>query len=464
MTDLSIPTRRTGERSRRAAIVARLGGRGPALAFAAVLALALALRIGVLLGTPHFAPATDALDFDRHGVSLARQHRYPSTLLAAGGGPTAFRPPGYPAFLGAVYAVSGTGHAGTRWQAARAAQVVLGLAVVALVGLIVALVWDRRTALVAVGLAAVYPPLLLAGSSLISEALFLPLELAAVAAALALRRSPQPLAWALAAGALAGLAALTRSNGIVLLLALAIAAWPSRRLTGGRGWAPAAALIAAALVVIAPWSVRNVHEFHAFVPISTQDGFAFAGTYSDIARHDRRAPGAWRPPIAVPAYARIIATPGLDEEQVDRRLRSASLRYAERHPAYLAAVAGHNLPRMLNLEGVGYERQAAADLGIARPLSDASVYGFWVVLALAAAGLATQAARRAPWFLWLVPVLMTLSILFVSALTRYRLPADPFLLLAAALALVAAHDRARGRRAPAASPAGTAARRPPAER
>jgi hypothetical protein len=65
----------------------------------------------------------------------------------------------------------------------------------------------------------------------------------------------------------------------------------------------------------------------------------------------------------------------------------------------------------------------------------ASVYAFWLLGLLALVGLTTRAARRVPWAFWACPVVLAVpSILFLGA-TRYRSPADPFLVMLATLGL-----------------------------
>jgi hypothetical protein len=65
------------------------------------------------------------------------------------------------------------------------------------------------------------------------------------------------------------------------------------------------------------------------------------------------------------------------------------------------------------------------------------VYAFWVVAALAAVGLFTREARRAPQWLWAIPILLALSVILVNAETpRFRSPIDPYLIMLAACALV----------------------------
>ncbi|HWF51030.1 MAG TPA: hypothetical protein VG294_10355 [Solirubrobacteraceae bacterium] len=56
--------------------------------------------------------------------------------------------------------------------------------------------------------------------------------------------------------------------------------------------------------------------------------------------------------------------------------------------------------------------------------------------ALAAVGTMSARAREAPRWLWIAPLLLYLSVVFINAETpRFRAPLDPFLLVLAALAL-----------------------------
>jgi NADH:ubiquinone oxidoreductase subunit K len=72
---------------------------------------------------------------------------------------------------------------------------------------------------------------------------------------------------------------------------------------------------------------------------------------------------------------------------------------------------------------------------------------FWVFAILALLGAATARARRAPAYVWAVPALMFLSVVFLVVETpRYRTPIDPFVVLLAALALAALAGRFAGLR------------------
>src|SRR2546423_2156752 len=146
------------------------------LGITVLLLLAVALRIGWVLNSSDYTLCCDSGDYDSSAVSLATDHNYPQQWHF--GGPTAFRPPLYPLALGALYAVGGLAHSADRVEVARLAQALLGALTAGLVGLLAyELFRKRRVALLALAISAVYLPFIFFGESILSEALFLPLEL-----------------------------------------------------------------------------------------------------------------------------------------------------------------------------------------------------------------------------------------------------------------------------------------------
>jgi hypothetical protein len=423
---------------------------------ALIVAAALILRLLYMDATPRYELRHDARDYEEHARSIAVGEGY--SRRVAYGRPTAFRPPGYPYFLAGVYRLADVERASTarRVHTARLAQALVGTAVVALIGVLAAQLWGRRTGLLAMALGAVYVPLIVMGGAVMSEPLFALLMLAALVAALEHRRSRHRYRFALLTGVLAGLATLTRANAVILLAPLAFAMYDGGWRASWRALAPAAALVLAAVAVIAPWTVRNAVELHAFVPVSTQLGSSLAGTYNDAARADRRNPGAWRSIKHVPEYAalwrQVRTTP---EPVLEGRLRAAALHDIADHPFYVATVGYRNTMRMLDLAGRRRSRATAATINIDHRWADAAVLCFWVFAAVALIGAASRAARRAPAFVWAVPALMFLSVVFLAVETpRYRTAIDPFVVLLAAPALAGAGSRGRlsGRRAPRRAP------------
>ena len=412
-----------------------------------LLILALALRLGYVAVTPGYRLVDDATDYDHHARSIASGDGYAD--VGAPGRKSAFRPPGYPYFLGAVYELTGVQDApqARRVVVARIANALLGTLVVALAGLIAAQLWSRRVALVVLALGAVYLPLILVGGSVMSETLFAALLLGALAAAIAHRRSVHRWRWALAVGLLGGLTVLTRANALVLLAPLGFAAWDARPRFSWRALGPPVALVAVALVTIAPWTIRNAIVFGQLVPVSTQLGSALAGTYNSEARADRVHPASWRSLRRVEEYHyltdrwRVISEP-----QLERELRAASLRFIRAHPTYVAKVVWWDTRRALDLAGREWSRHTASTISVGPGWADACVVCFWAFGLLALAGAFTRRARRAPWWVWAVPALVYLGVVaMVFETPRYRTGIDPFLVMLAALALVAAWERPRAR-------------------
>ncbi|MGZ8634994.1 MAG: ArnT family glycosyltransferase [Solirubrobacteraceae bacterium] len=422
-------------------------GRVGVLAVLLVVA-ALVLRLAYVDATPGYVLRHDAVDYDVHARSIAQGEGFSKTL--AHGRPTAFRPPGYPYFLGAVYHVLGADREPVkeRVHVARIAQAFVGTALVALVGLVAAQLWGSVAALVALGLGAIYLPFILVGGAVMSEPLFDVFMLASLAAALAHRRSPHRYRWAVLAGVMGGLAALTRAQALVLLVPLAVAVWDGRPWRARAALGPPLALVLVALLTIAPWTLRNARELHAFVPISTQFGSALAGTYNDSARADTQNPASWQGLRHVPDYAYLFNRVRQTNEAVlERKLRAASFHYIREHPTYVAKVGWWNTRRMLDLASLRRSRATAATITIDRFWADRGILCFWVFAALALAGAFTAMARRTPWYVWAMPILSFLSVIFLVVETpRYRTPIDPFLVLLATAALVTAARRVLAQR------------------
>ena len=159
------------------------------------------------------------------------------------GEPTAYYPPGYPLFLGAV----------------QTAADLIGLG-------------DHLPAVAAGLVVALWPGFVLYSALLLSETLFVALFAVVVACTLELGdlRRPRPLPAVLGAACF-GLAILVRPQVLVALPLVALAWWLARagwrRVLAGVGVA-----VLGAVVCVAPWTIRNVVVMGHLVPISTNGG------------------------------------------------------------------------------------------------------------------------------------------------------------------------------------------------
>jgi 4-amino-4-deoxy-L-arabinose transferase-like glycosyltransferase len=407
----------------------------------AVLVLALALRLAVVAKIrSSYVPLNDAAHFDDIATSMANGHGYGNFPIPPAIGTGAFRSPLYPVALAAVYVVAGD-HS---WTAGLLQNALLGVLLVALVGLVATQLWSRRVGAIAMAIAAVHPTLILVGSSLQLEPLLVVLSLAALAAALQHRRSPRGLQWPIAAGVLMGLAILTREVGFALVPCIAWLLWPARTPEErARGRAVLAAPIAAVLIaglVVVPWTIRNAARFSAFVPVSSSSGFGLAGTYNEVSLHNR---GEWIRPYDDPHLLSVMAA--LDqpnEADVDKALRSAATDFAREHPGYIPQLAMWGTIRLFDLDGGAYDRHIAEFVPYPRWLTWLSILATYPLLIAAAFGAFTKRARQVPFAIWLMPLLVYASIaLLLPANVRYRASIEPFTVFLASVALLPIIER-----------------------
>jgi 4-amino-4-deoxy-L-arabinose transferase-like glycosyltransferase len=396
----------------------------------------------------------DAFYYELQADAIAKGKGFTDPFAYLPGGdeqahPAADHPPLTAAVLGGVAWVMGP-----RTLVMRFVTVLAGVATVVLLGFLGRAVANDRVGLIAAGTGALYPFLWLNDGLLMSEAFAALLVTAAMLLCYRTRTSQHPLVAGLALGVVCGLATLTRAElallapGFVIVLLLPDRSAPvtADGPTGGPttgtvstatgGWwprlAPATAVLVAALVVVAPWSLYNQSRFERSVLISSNDGLTLLGANCHAAYHGSEI-GLWviAPGVCIPAHA----PPG-DQSVVSDDYRHDALVYARGHASWLPVVLAARLGRTWNLyrpvdmlrvnEREGRPRWATA-LGLV-------VYYPLVVLAVAGA---VWLRRRRGWLapLLVAPVVVTVATLAFYGQTRIRLPAEPVIVLLAGVAV-----------------------------
>ena len=238
------------------------------LGIAAITAVALGLRLFWVFYTDSVAAGGDPHWYLVAGINLAKGFGYVAARdshlyeIVGPGEPTAYWPPGYPFALAAAFKLFGVSAVH-----AKAMNAVLGAATVPFVYGLGAALFDRRAGIASAVIYTLIPSAIVWTPVLFPEPLFTLLFIAALW--LLVVRAPASRPWlpAAAFGLLAGMAVLTRGEGVVLV-PVAIAYWLATS-----GWRSAArnsaVALAVAIGVIAPWTVRNAVELHAFIPVST---------------------------------------------------------------------------------------------------------------------------------------------------------------------------------------------------
>ena len=383
---------------------------------------ALAIRICAALTVDHPVVRGDALTFHLVAQRLADGEGFRAPYTDE---PTAEHPPGWEVVLAAadlLGADSFTSH--------RVLGAFIGTLTVVGVGLLGRRIGGDAIGLVAAAIAAINPMLWGADVSLMSEPLYGLLLVAALLAATHVRDRPT-VGPAVLLGALIGLAALTRGEAIAFLVLLVVPLlW--------RRWRPMAAAFAAMLLVIAPWTVRNLVTFDAPVLISTNANTVWIGAncpdtyYGDLKGHwSFRCFGERRP--------------GEDEAEFAVRQREDGLNYIREHDSRLPTVVPARLARTFELYDFGQSLYLNANEGRATKPLRLGIRLTWVLLVLAAIGGVLLWRRRPPYLLVLLaPVALVIALsVFVYGMTRFRFAAEPSLAILAATTIVVSATSAR---------------------
>jgi len=420
-----------------------------------ILALALALRLAFVSAEPYHA-INDAGTYNRLASMISRYGDYhtgsgPHSGAGGSRGPSAYFPPAFPYLLAVADLIDGHTSGGpTAVPAERIEMAALGTLSVGLCGLVALEAFGEGPALAALMIAAIYPVFIELSGTLVAENLVVALELAAAWAALRARRAAGRRAWAwlATAGLLAGLCALAHENAVLYILPLAVAGWGvarDRGYGGVRAWAASLVVVACAALAIAPWTIRNAIELHAFVPISDETGITLAGTYNPESAANPRLPYKWRLYLKIPQLRRFrIQARHETELELSNKLQGEALHYIEAHPLAPLEVFASNTLRMLELRGSFAWHASAAAIGLRISVARVGIYAFWLAALAAIAGLFTRAARAAPRWLWAMPLLYWISIAPINVETpRFREPIDPFVVMLAGCALAAALSRLR---------------------
>ena len=325
-----------------------------------------------------------------------------------------FHPPAYVYFLGAAF-VATSSLVGVQYL-----QCVIAALLVPAVGLAGRTGFGDRAGLAAAGLAACYPELAWFAAHFWAETLFTVLLWWAMER-LAASDARGSAAAALGAGALFGLAILTRET--VLYFVPLAALWLAWKRPGGLR--RAALLVAAALAVVVPWTVRNYLVFDAFVPVSTAGALNLWQGNTNLSRQE--------------VYEEHWRVHGRIAQYHHARARAIEA-ILERQPLWILEKLRTELPEFWAVHAqpiVHLERGAYGT--VRRPVAFTAVVvvlaPYVAVLVLFVIGLKHLPQGRVP--LLVLAFLLFYVLLHVAAhgYPRYRLPAMPALFLVAGHAL-----------------------------
>ena len=317
---------------------------------------------------------------------------------------------------------------------------------VGLFGIVLMAMLARRLAsetagLIGAAIAAIYPYLWVNDGLIMSEAFAVAAVVGALLLFLRLVDAPSRNI-AAGLGVVCGLAALARAELILLAPLLAIPllwTWRTRALAPRLRTVGIVGL--GVLVIVGPWVGFNQRRFQEPTFISTNDGIAILGSTCDSV-FSGRAIGLTNLTVCIPKHA----PPG-DQSRISKIYRQRAIDYINhgRRGQFVKVVAA----------------RVARDWGLFRPkdmlfineaegrprwLTNLGLWFYYPLLALAIAGAIVLRRRRVRmWFVLVPPVIVTAGALLSYGQTRFRVPAEPVIVVLAAVAITAVARR-RGAR------------------
>ncbi len=372
--------------------------------------LGFSLRVLFGLGFSGYV-AGDAPSYDALAKALAEGRGYVNSHT---GEPTAFRPPGYPFFLAAVYRA----YPQADLRLFRVLQAVLSACTILAVYSLARACAERKIALVAAALFAVYPSSIFFSALLITEtlAVFL-LVLFLLLLTRAIREEGRRrTAWLAASGVLLGLSTLVRPITLLLPLYLIALLLLVRRPLPINGKQAAVALFGFCLVLL-PWTVRNYQRFHRLVPVCTVGGVVIWQGLQPDPRGYGFTP--WE-------QIEQVLPPELDEVEAYHFLVKDTLRFAIRHPArtlWLSVVKVASLFSPFDGKRCGFRS------------SFNPIYGVVLMSALWAAWKYGRASIVLKLFGAVIFYFILMSVVFYGS-PRFRLAFEPLLIVFSAVGIV----------------------------
>lgn len=242
-------------------------------------------------------------------------------------------------------------------------------------------------------------------------------------------------AWVL--GVAGGFAVLTRAELGLLMAVLVLPTglpwrWPTRL-------RQIVIVTAVALVVVAPWTVRNLVRFEEPVLISTNEGLTLRGANCDPAYFD--AVGFWYLQCAGPVEG--------DQSEVSAEYRRQAIEYVGDNVDRVPAVVAARLARVWSVWEV--DAMTHLNQGEGRPptASWMATIGWWLLAPASAGALLVVGRRQGPVLVLVAPVVtVTMVAVATYGIPRFRLPAEVAAVGALAVFGVVSAERSWARATP----------------
>jgi hypothetical protein len=231
----------------------------------------------------------------------------------------------------------------------------------------------------------------------------------------------------------------------VVLLVVPLAA-RVREVPGRRRLMLGVTAVGATLALVLPWTLRNYARFHELVPVSTNLGSALDGANCQEMYHGP-SKGLWRySPQCFEGFLQPELAAGNEAKAADAH-RADGVRYARRHASEVPGVMAvrwlrtfgvYDTSHQVTVETLEWRKARWQTLGMRM---------YWALLPFAALGLVVLIRRRQRvWPLVSTVVLVSLTTALIYGNQRFRIAAEPALLVFAATGIVTLLTPLRPRR------------------
>lgn len=387
-----------------------------------------------------YFPLHDSSAYQAIGFNVIDEHCFCLHPLIT----TVYRPPLWPWLIAGISLIFGRADIHDRLFLC-----CLGAGTCILISLFARDLFGRRIGLIAGLIACIYPALYLYDGWLYTESLYTFLLTAICYCVLRIQRDAgQHWRLWLFCAVLLALLALTRPNGIIVIGLVGLwtffLAW--RKVLHKRAVGAVLLTALVAVLLIAPWTIRNYLVSHSPVLVATGDGTVLLGAYNDQVLTDPNNLGSWINPLKTNPQNKQLLRPfplytcnaacEVSREEVSK---VAAEQWIKSHLNAMPALLAYHLRNFWT----PYTREA--DLPIERFPSQVSsqiVHAMSIsfpcaIFLLAALGLLVTLKRF--WHVWLFAYLVILTTLAEALVyygsSRFRAPIEPLLVLLAAGAL-----------------------------
>jgi 4-amino-4-deoxy-L-arabinose transferase-like glycosyltransferase len=380
---------------------------------------------------------------------IADGHGY----TGANGQATAYYPVGYPGALGGIlWLVRLAPIPDNIPMTAAVFNLLLGIGTILLTFEVGQRLFNNRIGLFSAAIVALWPNLIFHTAVMLTETLFNFLVMASVLLVVAIPATTRRIGWKrLAAfGVLLGLSAVVRPIALfflpVLFLVLLVARFGWRLALRDVGVATLAVVI-----VLVPWTIRNVHAMRSFVFISTNLGDNLC-----MSRHAGATGGFQASPACI-VSGKGTTTPCYEIKANRTNIRRAT-RFVRDHPLHEARLVFLQAYRTIKNDNDGlaasesYGSSRFTPSGLRRaPEIFADLY-FIAALVLAVLAVPVLARRGRPWHLFFLLAAVALAVqpLIFFGDPRFHVPVLPFLAILAAVTLSRSRSAFAARRGSAA--------------